>query len=722
MNGEKNSVLSPFYHIGMTPLACFFLLFFFQSAFSQSLKQARQFFKEGQYEKALPGFEQDKKTDKNPDYLIERAICYFHTKQVQKCLDDLKKYEVFNTGNPDVWIYYGLSFIRLGNYTDGARSLKKFLSLSKSDHPFYQDAILEIRRCGFALQLAPRSPLAFIESAGNIINSPAMEKKPVYSPNFQERIYFSSNRKGSTGGKRDINGLLNEEEGKYYLDMYYSNFVDGNWTKPTTFLPLLNTPKHDMVAAFNPAGDILYYLTTRNFENLEYFSDTFKTEISAEKLPKPVFLPVDGSKGDKDIYFFNDSLLLFSSKQLGGLGGYDLFYCQKKDNQWGNPVNMGEIINSPDNDSSPFITKGGNTLYFTSDRIEGFGGTDVFITSYDFDKKSWKKPQNMGLPVNSPWDEDHFIVSPDGINGVYVSDKPGGNGETDLYMAYFKDQVIDQLLFAEVPEFINPGIRESETKEENMPKPREKKDIRLPSVYYTSNNDVLSPSNISRIISIYENMVIYPDTRLTIYGHSFQESSREMDLYLSLKRTESIAQFLIQKGVDPERITLKACGSSYPLAMPYINGIKSNIAEKSNRRIDFKLIPVSSDIHVIQEDYGIAKSFMDEKFKEFQAAEDTFVFRLLIARSQQMYRNEVLNIYDDIYIEKTPGQETNQYMLGNFRRYDEALALQNELSRQHQLKALILPYMNGKLLPPELYAYKMNTWPELKIFMQNKNE
>lgn len=693
-----------------------------QTGTTQNLKQARLFFKNGEYEKALPGFEKDKKTEKNPDYLIERAICYFHTKQVQKCLDDLKKYETFNTGNPDVWMYYGLSFIRQGNYTEGARSLKKFVSLTKPEHPDYQTAIREIRRCGFALHLSPRSPLAFIETAGGIINSPGMEKKPVYSPNFQDRIYFSSNREGSTGGKRDKDGLLNEEEGKYYLDMYYSDFVDGNWTKPTTFLPLLNTPKHDIVAAFNPEGNILYYTTSVNFQEFDYFSDTFTTEYKIEQLPTRVVLPVDGKKGDKDICFFNDSLLLFASHHRPGYGGYDLFYCQKKDGVWNEPVNMGETVNSPGNDMSPFITKGGNNLYFSSDRIEGFGGSDIFKATFDYDKKTWKKPENLGIPVNSPWDEDHFIVSPDGINGVYISDKPGGSGESDMYMAYFKDQVIDQLLFAEVPEFVNPAAVSPENREEYTPKPRVKKDIRLPSVYYTSNNDVLSPSNISRIISLYENMVIYPDTKLTIYCHSFQESSRDMDLYLSLKRAESVSQFLVQKGVDPSRITLKACGSSFPLATPYINGIKSNIAEKSNRRIDFDLIPISSDIVIKQEDYGIAASFKDDKFQKFRQAEDTLVFRLLIAQTQQMYRNEVLNIYDDIYIEKTAGQESNQYLLGQFALYRDAADLKNELIRQHQIKAVILPYYKGKILPKELYAYKMNTLPELKMFIQNETD
>ncbi|MFZ1703248.1 MAG: hypothetical protein WAT79_02815, partial [Saprospiraceae bacterium] len=616
--------------------------------------------------------------------------------------------------------YVGLCLGKQEKYQESARMLKKFVSLIKPDHPDFLPAIQEIKRCGKAQQLLRNSQLAFVENAGNAINSSGWEMRPVYSPNYQDRIYFSSNRQGSTGGKRNDLGLINEEDGHYFADMYYSDFIEGNWTNPTTFLPLLNTAKHDMVTDFNSEGNILFYSVSLDQKKYDFYADTFSVEYYNEKLPIKVDLPIQGDKGDKDLFFFNDSLLFFTSSHLPGFGGYDLFYSKKINGFWQNPVNLGSEVNSKFDDISPYFTKGGNMLYFSSNRLDGLGGYDIFLLEFDVEKWSWKNPVNLGLPVNSSWDENHFILSPDGMNGVFTSNKPGGFGKTDLYLAYFKEQIIEQLLFAEWPNFLDTSLANLVTIEQMTPKPRLKKEIRLRSLYYSSNDDVLSQPNAMQLLLLAENMLIYPDTKLTMYCHSFQETSRDMDLYLSLKRLETVRDFLLQKGIDSERITLKACGSSFPLATPYINGIKSNIAERNNKRIDFDLIPITSDIEVVQEDFGISASFRDERYARFRTLEDTFVFRLLIAQSQQMYRSEVLNIYDDIYIEKVGNQEMNHYMLGQFEKYLDAVQFKNELSRQHNIKATIIPYFKGKPLDKLLFPYKVEALPELKIFIQNE--
>jgi outer membrane protein OmpA-like peptidoglycan-associated protein/tetratricopeptide (TPR) repeat protein len=695
----------------------FFLLCTFSCLVqAQGVRQANKLFKEKNYAQALVLFEKDKKTEKNPDYLLRRATCYYHTKQLDKCLSDLKLYEVFKTGEPEYWRLLGLTLVKKTDYREGAATLKKFVSLVKPDHPHFAVAIDEIRRCGFAIQLQRAPQIAFAENTGNVLNSPNKEMRPVFSPNFQDRIYFSSNREGSTGGKRNAKGLIDFDNGDYYTDMYYSDFTDGNWTTPTTFLPLLNTPKHDMVQDFNGEGNILYYAVTDNFTKFEFYSDTFSTEFSYDKLPVRTDLPLQSEEGDKDLFFFNDSLLFFASSNLPGFGGYDIFYCQKKNGRWESPVNLGAEINSPKDDISPYLTKGGNTLYFSSDRLQGMGGFDIFSVHFDVNRSKWKEVKNLGYPINSTWDEHDFVISPDGMSGIFTSDKPGGFGQSDIYQAYFKDQIIEQLLFAEIPAFIHPEkVIEQELVDTDI---KPKKIIRVPSLFYTSNDDVLSSANRIPLVALSEIMLVYPDTKLTVYSHSFQETSRDMDLYLSMKRAESIRDFLQQKGINPTRLTLKACGSSFPLATPYINGIKSNIAEKNNKRIDFQLSQISSDIEIVRENVSIASPFRDERYDLLTQAEDTLVFRLLIAQSQQMYRTEVLNLYDEIYIEKSGNQETNQYLLGNYDKYFDAVQMKKDLFQQHNIKAAILPYFKGKLLPKELYANKLNTLPELLLFVR----
>ncbi|MFZ1702901.1 MAG: hypothetical protein WAT79_01070, partial [Saprospiraceae bacterium] len=87
-----------------------FLCLFFLPVFgqSQSLSQAKKLFKSQEYEKALAIYANHKKTEKNPEYLLQRAICFYHTQEIDLCLLDLKKHEVFNTGDVEAWKYVGL--------------------------------------------------------------------------------------------------------------------------------------------------------------------------------------------------------------------------------------------------------------------------------------------------------------------------------------------------------------------------------------------------------------------------------------------------------------------------------------------------------------------------------------------------------------------------------------------------------------------------------------
>lgn len=701
-------------------ILCIIMSVFVDSGQAQSLKKARKLFQEEKYEQALIIFRDEQKTEQNPDYLLLRAICFYETKQIDHCLEDLKKLERFNTGNPENWKYAGLCLMKKGEYLEASRTLKKFISKVKPEHKDYASIILEIRRCGMALQRLRYVQSSFTENAGPIINSPGAEIRPVFSPNFQDRVYFSSSREGSTGGKRDSKGLLDETGGQYFLDMYYSDFSDGNWSTPTTFLPLLNSPKHDIVIDFNSDGNVMYYGVSADRQRFDYYSDTFSTTHHYDRQPLKIAFPLDGKKGDKDLFFYNDSLLLFASNHLPGYGGYDIFYCRKKDSVWTSPVNMGACINSSFDEVAPYFTKGGNTLYFASDRIDGFGGSDIFYVNFDHENHEWGKPQNVGLPVNSPWDENYFTLAPDGTNAIFTSNKPEGFGMDDLYIAYFKDQIIEQLLYAETPAFLSPASTKVTSDENESPAPRQKKEIRIRPLYYTSNADVLSNTNVPELVKLAETMLVYPDARLTIYSHSFQETARDMDLYLSMKRAENVRDYLIQKGIQTERIILKACGASFPLATPYINGIKSNIAERNNKRIDFLLTPITSDIEILVEDYGVSEPFRDEKFTEFRQSEDTLVFRLLLARTQQMYRHEVLNLFDPVYIEKIGSQELNAYLLGHFSMYADAWETQQSLRSDQGITSTIIPYYKGKPLAKELITYLSRELPELKIYLENE--
>lgn len=125
--------------------------------------------------------------------------------------------------------------------------------------------------------------------------------------------------------------------------------------------------------------------------------------------------------------------LYFSSNRDGGYGGSDL-YMSTKDSlgKWGEIVNLGNKINTAGNEKSPFIHQDTETLYFSSDGLMGLGGMDIFIVRKD-ENGQWLEPFNIGYPINSQEDDIGFFVSTNGQKGFFASNKLKGKGGWDIY-------------------------------------------------------------------------------------------------------------------------------------------------------------------------------------------------------------------------------------------------------------------------------------------------
>lgn len=124
--------------------------------------------------------------------------------------------------------------------------------------------------------------------------------------------------------------------------------------------------------------------------------------------------------------------IVFSSERKGGYGGKYLYTAELiSDNTWGKITNMGEQINSSDDEDAPFITADGKTLFLASNGKLSTGGYDILRS--DMTPEGWSKPYNIGKPVNTPNDDKFYIVTGNGKKGYYSSYMDGGKGEQDIY-------------------------------------------------------------------------------------------------------------------------------------------------------------------------------------------------------------------------------------------------------------------------------------------------
>jgi peptidoglycan-associated lipoprotein len=121
--------------------------------------------------------------------------------------------------------------------------------------------------------------------------------------------------------------------------------------------------------------------------------------------------------------------LYFASDMPGGYGGFDLYFCEKKDQIWSDPVRLPNMINSPGNED--FITFYENEIYFSSDFLSGLGGFDIFSTTIDSSGK-YSPPSNLPYPINSGGDDFYLIKVSDSM-GYLSSSRSGGEGLDDIY-------------------------------------------------------------------------------------------------------------------------------------------------------------------------------------------------------------------------------------------------------------------------------------------------
>ena len=333
-----------------------------------------------------------------------------------------------------LYAYYYLGKIYYGNrkYDEAIVFFKHFLNdvdLIKTDADYYEIqnyldySIISAELIG--------NPVPFKPTKINGLSTTADEYLPFISADNEFALFTRRIKKYERKG---LTAQWVEKEIFSYSLRNTDGVFEAGWEMPFPF----NKMENEGAATLTIDNNDLYYTVcfrkkSSTILNCDLFHSHFENGIWSKTTSIGDNINSPDSWESQPSVTSDGSTLYFSSNRKGGLGGSDIYKITKlANNKWSDPVNLGAPTNTPANEKSPFIHTDSQTLYFSSEGHKGVGGYDIFYTRQDQEGK-WLDPKNIGYPINSFDDDLSFFVSTDGHYGYYASNRLGENDMWNLY-------------------------------------------------------------------------------------------------------------------------------------------------------------------------------------------------------------------------------------------------------------------------------------------------
>jgi hypothetical protein len=239
-------------------------------------------------------------------------------------------------------------------------------------------------------------------------------------------LYFSSRRPGGYSG---------------WYDIYVSTRPtrDDPWEEPVNLGPAINTVNSDFEPDITPDGLILVFVRIgTGVPDWDIWMSTRPTRDDPWGQRVNLGRTVNSPDSDMDPTISADGRTLYlSSRRPGGQGESDIWMTTRptRNDPWAEPVNLGPPVNSSSTEACSHITADGRMLLFYSRRPGGYGDADLWMTRRPTVDHPWSEPVNLGPVINTVGSEAYAHISPDGQLLYFRSDRPGGQGGTDIWQA-----------------------------------------------------------------------------------------------------------------------------------------------------------------------------------------------------------------------------------------------------------------------------------------------
>ena len=397
------------------------------------LEDAEFYFADGNYLRAIPFYK--KLSEAHPDdsyFHLHLGICYLYKNDEKElAIVQLERAQKLDPSIEKIDYYLGRAYHLNYLFDKAILEFNKALLKEKLDENEKREVNRYIEYCNNGKVLCKDTTEVELKNIGDPINTENSEYVPLITID-ESRIIFTYSGSRSTGGLEGPK-FNPDSSGQYYEDIMVSDRVGDHWQNPEPISDNINTKGHDATVALSNDGQILFIFKSTKKDG----GDIFQSTLQGETWSTPERL---GSNINTKKYWegscslsSDGQILYFASDRPGGFGGRDIYLSHRMaDGTWGPAENIGPGINTAYNDDSPYIHPDGINLFFSSEGHNSMGGYDLFYTTLK--NGSWKEPQNLGYPINTPSNERFYTITADGATGYFSSDRKGGKGGQDIYV------------------------------------------------------------------------------------------------------------------------------------------------------------------------------------------------------------------------------------------------------------------------------------------------
>ncbi len=615
----------------------------------------------GEYYNAIEKYRKASRKEKDREkrmiYAYEIAECYRYIGDYD--MAELYYKNAIRRGYPDpVALLHHADMLRATqDYEEAMEAYRTYLDSVPNDERAI-DGLEAIRQT----QEWVAHPTRHIINPIKEINSRESDYSPVFVGGRDNEVIFTSTRKAATGKRESM------ITGQNYADLFRSTFgvQKQKWEEPQLIDEslIIDTEDEEGAATLSANGEEMIFTRCRYDKSQSLGAELYSASQSRGSWSEPIKLEVVGDSiiAAHPALSPDESLLYFVSDMPGGFGGKDIWVAKKNGSSYSNPVNLGEGINTPGDEMFPFVRDNGE-LYFSSNYRIGMGGFDIFVATKD-DDGNWVA-KNMGSPMNSPSDDFGISFVTGENKGMFTSNRKGSRGddiysfmvppkvfeveadvfdkenntridgasiriigtdgtnlkmratngkfkyklkpETEYIFAAFKDGYLRDKAMASTI-----GLEDSKDFAFQMYLTPTDSPIKINNINYEFGSAELLPESKAALDTLVQVLNFNPTITIELMSHTDYVGSEQSNFELSQKRAQSVVDYLIEKGINPQRLIAKGYGETWPkqvtreLAKKYdflkrndeltedfiskLTPEQQEIANQINRRTEFRVL------------------------------------------------------------------------------------------------------------------------------------